>query len=96
MAKQSMNVTLETKTIENIRKMAEKESRTVSDMIDYIVSQYMIMREEINSLKSARAAAFGEQVVVSNYSETQNALDRNVHIDETDIAFLSCTNERDK
>ena len=89
MAKQSLNVTLETKTIEDIRKMAEKESRTISDMIDYIVSQYMIMREEINSLKSARAAAFGEQVVISSFSETQNALDRNVHIDETDIAFLN-------
>lgn len=89
MAKQLLNVTLETKTIEDVRKMAEKESRTVSDMIDYIVAQYMIMREEMNSLKSARAAAFGAQVVVSNYSETQKALDRNVHIDESDAAFLN-------
>lgn len=43
------------------------------------MAQYVIMKEESNSVKSARAAVFGEQVVISNFAETQKALEKNVH-----------------
>lgn len=89
MAKQTLSVTLEPSTIENIRKMAAKEFRTVSNMVDYIVAQYMIAKEESNSAKHARAAVFSEQVVVSSFSDTQNVLKKNIHLDEADTVFLS-------
>lgn len=89
MAKQTLSVTLEPSTIENIRKMAAKEFRTVSNMVDYIVAQYMIAKEESNSAKHARAAVFGEQAVVSSFSDTQNVLKKNIHLDEADTVFLS-------
>ena len=87
MAKQTLSVTLEPHTIENIRKMAAEELRTVSNMVDYIVAQYMLTKEESNT-QHARAAVFGEQVVVSSFSDTQNILKKNIHLDEADAVFL--------
>ena len=89
MAKQTLSVTLEPSTIEKISKLTAKELRTVSNMVDYIVAQYMIAKEESNSAKHARAAVFGEQVVVSSFSDTQNILKKNIHLDEADPVFLS-------
>ncbi len=88
MAKQTLSVTLEPQTIENIRKMAAEELRTVSNMVDYIVAQYMISKETTSSAKHARAAVFGEQVVVSNFADTKEKLKKNIHIDEADAVFL--------
>lgn len=88
MAKQTISVTLEPQTIEFVRKMAAAELRTVSNMIDYIVAQYALAKEESTSAKHARATVFGEQVVVSDYAETQNTLKNNIHIDEADAVFL--------
>lgn len=88
MAKQTLSVTLEPQTIENIKKMASEELRTVSNMLDYIVAQYVLKKEESNSSKHARAAVFGEQVVVSNFTDTQNILKNNIHIDDADAIFL--------
>lgn len=44
MAKQSISVTLEPETIENLKRMAAAEYRNVSNMIDYIVAQYVIQK----------------------------------------------------
>lgn len=88
MAKQTLSVTLEPQTIENLKKMAAEELRTVSNMLDYIVAQYMLKKEESNSAKHARAAVFGEQVVVSSFTDTQNLLKNNIHIDDADAVFL--------
>ncbi len=89
MAKQTLSVTLESQTIENIRKMAAEELRTVSNMIENIVAQYMISKEASGSEKHARATVFGEQVVVSNFADTKSTLKKNIHIDEADDVFLS-------
>lgn len=89
MAKQTLSVTLEPQTIENIRKMAAEELRTMSNMVDYIVAQYMLTKEASNSVKHSRAAVFGEQVVVSNFVDTHSALKKNIHLDEADAVFLS-------
>lgn len=88
MAKQSLSVTLEPSTIENLRKMAASEYRNISNMIDYIVAQYMIQKEESASVRSARAALFGSRVKVTSYGETQKALEANMHIDDADIEYL--------
>ena len=88
MAKQTLSVTLEPQTIENIRKMAAEELRTMSNMVDYIVAQYMLTKESANSVKHSRAAVFGEQVVVSNFADTHSMLKKNIHIDEADTVFL--------
>ncbi len=88
MAKQSLSVTLEPQTIECIKKMAAEELRTVSNMIDYIVAQYMINKQETNSSKNARAAVFGEQVDILSYKDAKTALKKNVHVDESDKEFL--------
>ncbi len=88
MAKQSLSVTLEPQTIECIKKMAAEELRTVSNMIDYIVAQYMISKQEATSSKSARAAVFGEQVDILNYRDAKTILKKNVHIDVADKEFL--------
>lgn len=88
MAKQSLSVTLEPSTIENLRKIAAAEYRNLSNTIDYIVAQYMIHMEESASHKNARAAAFGKSVKISSYNETQSALKNNLHIDDEDLAYL--------
>ena len=88
MAKQTLSVTLEPQTIENIRKMAAEELRTMSNMIEYIVAEYMLEKRESNSVKHARAAVFGEQVAVSNFTDTKEMLKKNIHIDEADAVFL--------
>ncbi len=88
MAKQSLSVTLEPTTIEHLRRLSAANMRNISNMIDYIVAQYVIQQEESASVKSARAAVFGGQVKVTPYSETQALLKKNVHIDESDLAYL--------
>ncbi len=89
MAKQSLSVTLEPTTIENLRRLSAANMRNISNMIDYIVAQYVIQEEESSSVKSARAAVFGGQVKITPYGETQAALKKNVHIDESDLAYLA-------
>ncbi len=88
MAKQSISVTLETKTIENIRNLAAEEYRTVSNMLEYIIARHMLEREKTNSEKYARAAVFGTSVKIVPYKETQETLKKNVIIDEKDLEFL--------
>ncbi len=89
MAKQSLSVTLEPTTVENLRKMAATEYRNISNMIDYIVAQYMIQQEQSASVKHARAALLGKQVQITSYEETQKLLEKNMHIDEEDLAYLA-------
>ncbi len=89
MAKQSLSVTLEPSTIENLRKIAAAEYRNISNTIDYIVAKYMLQLEENASVKNARASAFAKQVEVAPYSQTQAALLNNVKIDEADLEYLT-------
>ena len=88
MAKQSISVTLEPSTIENLRKMAAAEYRNISNMIDYIVAQYVMWQKESSAEKHGRAALFAETVRVTPYEETQKHLRENMHIDDADRAFL--------
>ena len=88
MAKQTISITLEPQTLETIHKMAAEEYRTISNMIDYIVSQYAISKTETNFSKHARAAIFGKRVSVTNYVDTQNTLKKNVHTDKADSVFI--------
>ncbi len=88
MAKQSISVTLEPTTIENLRRLAAADLRNISNMIDYIVAQYVLQHEENAATKSARAAVFGGQMEITPYAETQAALKKNVHIDDADLAYL--------
>ncbi len=89
MAKQSLSVTLEPATIENLKKMAAAEYRNISNMIDYIVAQYVLQKEESASVKSARASVFGSQVKITPYAETQASLEKNVFIDDADMTYLN-------
>ncbi len=89
MAKQSISVTLEPSTIENLRKMAAAEYRNISNMIDYIVAQYVMQQNESASQKHSRAAILGKQVNITPYKDTQATLKKNVHIDEADLAYLN-------
>ena len=75
-------------TIEHLRRLSATNMRNISNMIDYIVAQYVIQQEESASIKSARAAVLGNQVKITPYSETQTALKKNMHIDEADRAYL--------
>lgn len=88
MAKQTISITLEPQTVETIRKIAAEELRTVSNMIDYIVSQYAIKKTETNFSKHARAAIFGEHAVIRNFADTQKILKNNVHVDKADSVFI--------
>ena len=89
MAKQSLSVTLDPTTIEHLRRLSAANMRNISNMIDYIVAQYVLRQEEAPSVKSARAALLGRQVKITPYGETQAALKKNVHIDEADQAYLN-------
>ena len=88
MAKQSISVTLEPVTIENLKKMAAAEYRNISNMIDYIVAQYVIQQNVSNAEKHGRAALFANSVQITSFGDTQKALKKEVHIDEADRAFL--------
>ncbi len=88
MAKQSLSVTLEPSTIENLRRLSAENMRNISNMIDYIVAQYVLNQEESASVKSARAAVFGNQVKITPYNETVAILKKNVHIDKSDLDHL--------
>lgn len=88
MAKQSISVTLEPATIENLKKMAAAEYRNVSNMIDYIVAQYVMQKNVSNSELHSRAALFADSVQITSFSETQDQLMKNVHIDNKDLAQI--------
>lgn len=93
MAKQTLSVTLEASTISDLKKLSTDECRTTSNMLEYIVKQYILQKrieahEKNVREKNARAALFGEQVKVVPYSETQKGLKKNVFIDENDLAYL--------
>ena len=88
MAKQTLSVTLAPQTIENVRKLAEEEFRTISNMIDVIVAKYVKEREGTSFAKIMRATAFGENIIIAPYSQTNDVLRRNVRLDEQDISFI--------
>lgn len=88
MAKQSISVTLEPATIENLKKMAAEEYRNISNMIDYIVAQYVIQKNAAGAEKHGRAAMFADTVQISSFRDTQERLKKNVHINEADRALL--------
>jgi len=85
MAKQSISVTLEPTTINNLKKMAAEEYRTISNMIDYIVAQYVMQKNSTAAEKHTRAEIFGDSVQITSFQETNQALKKNVHIDEADV-----------
>lgn len=88
MAKKTLSVTLEPSTIENLHRLAAEDYRNVSNMIDYIVAQYVMQQEGSSFEKTARAATFAKQMKIPPYSETQKKLQKNVHIDGDDRAYL--------
>ena len=89
MAKKSISVTLEESTIESLRKIADEEMRSVSNLIDYIVFQYSKKMSSSPSAKIGRAAAFGNSVSITDFKETENMLYKNVNLDDDDVAFIA-------
>ena len=88
MAKQSISVTLEPKTIETLKRIAADEYRNISNTIDYIVAQYDMQRNIDSAKKYSRAEMFANSVKITSFKETQKALKKNVHIDEKDRKFI--------
>lgn len=88
MAKKSISVTLEESTIESLRKIADEEMRSVSNLIDYIVFQYSKKMSSSPAAKISRAAALGNNLVITDFKETENRLYKNVFIDDEDMAFI--------
>ncbi len=89
MAKKSISVTLEESTIESLRRIADDEMRSVSNLIDYIVFQYSKSLASSPSAKIGRAASFGRSVSVNDFNETEKELYKNVSLDEDDRIFLT-------
>jgi len=89
MAKKSISVTLEESTIESLRRIADDEMRSVSNLIDYIVFQYSKSLASAPSAKIGHAASFGRNVSVNEFKETENALYKNVFLDDDDRIFLN-------
>lgn len=89
MAKKSISVTLEESTIESLRRIADDEMRSVSNLIDYIVFQYSKSLASAPSSKIGRAAAFGNSVSIADFKETENYLIKNVSFDDDDRVFLN-------
>ena len=89
MAKKSISVTLEESTIESLRRIADNEMWSVSNLIDYIVFQYSKNLSSSPSAKISRAGAFGNSISITNFKETENELYKNVHIDDDDATFLA-------
>lgn len=88
MAKKTLSVTLEASTINELKKLSNEEYRTTSNMLEYIVKQYILQKKITSYEKNARAAFFGEQMKITPYPETQKQLEKNVFIDEDDLAYL--------
>ncbi|MBO4322523.1 MAG: hypothetical protein J5592_06265 [Clostridia bacterium] len=88
MAKKTISVTLEPSTIDSLHRLAAADYRNISNMIDYIVAQYVISRTESSAVKNARASVFADRVRITPYPETQDALMKNVRIDADDLDFI--------
>ena len=88
MAKQSISVTLEPSTIENLKRMAAEEYRNISNMIDYIVAQYVSQKNISSAEKHSRAVMLENAVRITPFGDTQKELMKNVHIDEEDRKFI--------
>lgn len=95
MAKKSMSVTLEEATINRLKYLAEEEMRSISNLIDYIVAQYEKSLNTSVASKINRADAFGKRIQITNHSEINSALLKNVDIDDDDKAFLTQMGEYD-
>ncbi|MGN0446963.1 MAG: hypothetical protein ACI4GC_00275 [Acutalibacteraceae bacterium] len=88
MAKKSISVTLEEKTINALKNIADEEMRSVSNLIDYIVAQYAKSLALSVSGKIDKAVAFASNVNIENYADTNKALLNNVVVDGEDEAFI--------
>lgn len=86
MSKKSISVTLDETTIVLLKTLADKEMRSISNLIDYIVAQYAKMPDAAVYDKWEHAAAFARSVPIGSFSETEAALRKNVRLNEADRA----------
>ena len=84
MPKRSISVTLEETTIESLRDCAEREMRSISNLIDYIVMLYTRSNSDTASAKLRQAQLFANNVPLRPFGETQDALKQNVFTDAED------------
>lgn len=93
MSKKSISVTLEETTIESLRAIADEEMRSISNLLDYIVAQYAKKANESASAKLNKAAAFGRNAKIGDFTETTAVLKKNVRIDGKDRDYLAKNGE---
>lgn len=91
MAKESISITIDGRLKEMLGVYAKNENRTISNLLEVILSEYIQKKDEELELKQSflRARSFASKLVIKDYITTEKELDKNVFLSQDDKKFLN-------
>jgi len=91
MAKESISITLDAQLKRELTVFAKDENRTISNLLEYILFDYLKKRKDELKMKYSyeRARAFSANLEIKDYRTIQEELENNVHLTDDEMRILN-------